>query len=82
MHTASPDTLLECLRRQQLEFFIGLEPDGPCDDVASEPIGTFRPVPFCRAGHPLATMPPEGVKVAARVSDHRDRGPEVVRAAH
>ena len=62
MHTASPDTMLEWLRRQQLEFFIGLEPDGPCDDVAIEPIGTFRPVPFCRAGHPLATMPPEGVR--------------------
>jgi DNA-binding transcriptional LysR family regulator len=63
MHTAPPDTLLESLRRQQLEFFIGLEPDGPCDDVASEPIGTFRPVPFSRPGHPLANTPPEGVKV-------------------
>lgn len=62
MHTAPPDTLLEWLRRRELEFFVGFEPDGPCDDVTIERIDTYVPVPFCRAGHPLAGAPPVGVR--------------------
>jgi DNA-binding transcriptional LysR family regulator len=62
MHTAPPDTLLEWLRRRELEFFVGFEPDGPCDDVAIERIDTYVPVPFCWAGHPLAGAPPVGVR--------------------
>ena len=63
MHSAPPDTLLDWLRRQQLEFYVGFEPDGPCEDVAIERIDTYQPVPFCRSGHPLASVPPQGIKV-------------------
>ena len=63
IQTASPEALLDGLRRRQLELFVGLAPDGPCDDVDLEPIDTYRPVPFCRAGHPLTTVPPQGIKV-------------------
>ena len=61
--SAGPDDLLEGLRNQRLELFVGLEPDGPYDDLVVEPIGTYQSQPFCRDGHPLADLPPQGVKV-------------------
>lgn len=61
--SAGPDDLLEGLRNQRLELFVGLEPDGPCDDLVVEPIGTYQSLPFCRDGHPLAELPPQGMKV-------------------
>lgn len=63
IHSASPDALMDGLRDQQLELFVGLEPDAPCDDVDIEPIGTYHAVPFCRADHPLTEVAPQGVKV-------------------
>jgi DNA-binding transcriptional LysR family regulator len=66
IQSASPDAMLQALRSRQIELFVGLEPDGPCDDVAIERVGTYRPVPFCRAGHPLAAVKPQGIKVLGR----------------
>lgn len=63
MQSDSPDGLLAGLRGRRLEFFVGLVPDGPSDDLELETIGMYRPVPFCRAGHPLAEVPAQGVKV-------------------
>ena len=66
VRSASPAALLEGLRGRQLELFIGLEPDAPCGDIAIERIGTYTPVPFCRAGHPLSAVPPQGIKVLGK----------------
>ena len=64
MYTAGPDTLLESLRHEELECFIGLEPDGPRAERGDR---TNRYLAsgavLLRAGHPLANGPPEGVKV-------------------
>ncbi len=31
--------------------------------MIAEPVGTYDPVPFCRPGHPLAAVEPQGIKV-------------------
>lgn len=66
IHSAPPAALLQALRDQQLELFVGLQPDPPHDDVEVQRIDVYRPVPFCRAGHPLATLPPQGIQVLRR----------------
>lgn len=63
VHSGTPESLLQKLRDQQIELFVGLEPDAPCGDVDVEPIGTYHAVPFCRAGHPLTEVPPQGIRV-------------------
>ncbi|HMS49745.1 LysR family transcriptional regulator [Candidatus Neomicrothrix sp.] len=63
IRSATPDALLRGLRDRHLELFIGLAPDAPHDDVTIEAIATYEPVPFCRSGHPLATVPPQGIQV-------------------
>jgi DNA-binding transcriptional LysR family regulator len=62
LQSAAPDELVEGLRERRFELFVGLAPDGPCEDMTFEPVGTYRPVPFSRAGHPLAPVPPQGIK--------------------
>lgn len=63
MQSDSPSGLLAGLRSRRLELFVGLVPDGPSDDLEIETIDTYRPVPFCRTGHPLAEVPAQGIKV-------------------
>lgn len=63
IQTDSPDGLVESLRARRLELFVGLRPDGPTDDLHLDEIGTYQAIPFCRAGHPLAAIPAQGIKV-------------------
>lgn len=63
VRSGSADELLELLRAQRIEYSIGLRPDGPLDGVSVRTIASVPVVAFCRAGHPLADLPPLGVQV-------------------
>jgi DNA-binding transcriptional LysR family regulator len=63
VHSGSPDDLLRLLRERQIELFLGFRPDGPLAGVSLEEVATLAGVPFARIGHPLATVPPQGIRV-------------------
>lgn len=63
VRSGSADELLVLLRERQVEYFLGLRPDGPLEGVTLHPAGSVSVAPFCRPGHPLTRVPPQGIRV-------------------
>ncbi len=59
--TGSPSELVAGLREHRLELFVGLVPDEPHHDLVLEVIGTYAPVAFVRADHPMLGGDVQGI---------------------
>jgi DNA-binding transcriptional LysR family regulator len=63
IHGDDPNKLVRELRDRQIDFYIGFEPDGPLTGLLVEQVDVPEFVVYCRSGHPLASLPPQGIRV-------------------